>query len=138
MPYNLIELIVREMVDSAAALAQVDKAEMEFDLSLLTRRGNTVTQGATVTDANLMAITAEATAVAASVATMVPGELREKYERRLRRLTERKAQLTDRLTDFDAVMRIDNEFDRRRLGAALAETNIYLAELAAHRLTLTS
>ena len=138
MSYNLIELIVREMVDSATALAQVDKAELEFDLSLLTRRGNTVTQGATATDANLTAITAEATAVAASVATMAPGELREKYERRLRRLTERKAQLTDRMTDFDAVMRIDNEFDRRRLGAALAETNIYLAELAAHRLTLTS
>lgn len=136
MPYPLSALTAKAMVDRAIALAQAEKSELEFDLSLIERHSALVTKGASATGANLAAITAEVGAVAASVATMVPGELRDKFERRLRRLNERKAQLTDRQTDFDAVTQVDNEFDRRRLGAALVETNIYLAELEAHKITL--
>jgi len=121
------------MADRAIALALIEKIDLEFDLSLMQRHGTFVTKGATTTDANLAAITAEVAAVTASVAAMAPGDVRTKYERRLRRLTERKSQLTDRLTDFDGVMQVDNEFDRRRLGAALAETNTYLAELEVHK-----
>ncbi len=124
------------MADRAIALAQAEESELEFDLSLIERHASYVAKGASATDANLAAITAEATAVATSVQAIPAGELREKFERRLRRLNERKAQLTDRLTDFDAVAQVDTEFDRRRLGAALAETTTYLAELEAHKATL--
>ena len=138
MPYDLSALTAKAMVDRAIALARAEESELIFDLSLLVRQGTKVTVGATTTDANLDAITAEVVAVTTTVAGLAAGELRDKYERRLRRLTERKSQLTDRLTDFDGVVQVDNEFDRRRLGAALAETITYLAELAAHKATLAS
>ncbi len=136
MPYDLSALTAKAMVDRATALARAEESELTFDLSLLVRQGTRVTVGAINTDAYLDAITAEVAAVTTTVAGLAAGDVRTKYERRLRRLTERKSQLTDRLTDFDGVVQVDNEFDRRRLSAALAETTIYLAELAAHRATL--
>ncbi|WP_046243730.1 hypothetical protein [Hymenobacter terrenus] len=69
---------------------------------------------------------------------MAPGVVREKYERKLRRISERQAQLTDRATDFDGVVLTDNEFDNRRLTVALAETDTYIAEVTAHRDTLSN
>lgn len=136
MAYDLSGLTTKAMCDRA--LAHAEESDLTFDLSLVQRHGSTVTKGATTTDANLDAVTAEHTALTASVAAMDPGATRDKYERRLRRLTERKSLLTDRLTDFDGVMFTDNEFDRRRLGAALAETTTYITELEARKAELTS
>lgn len=82
------------------------------------------------------AVTAEAAALAASVQNMAAGPLRDKYERKLRRLNERKAQLTDRQTDFGAVARLDNEFDQARLNAALTETAAYVAAVQARKAAL--
>ena len=110
------------MCARAQTLAQPVQDDLEFQLSLVGRHNN------------LDAVTA----LTASVAAMTVGPTREKYERKLRRATERQAQLTDRLTDFDGVALTDNEFDRRRLTAALTETTTYLAELAARKAALPS
>lgn len=126
------------MCDRATGLATAVKDDLLFELSLYTRRGNTAEEGAETTDANLEAVTAERDALTTTVAGMSAGDTKTRYERRLRRATERVAQLTDRLTDFDGVVLTDNEFDKRRLNAALAETDAYLAELVAHRATLPS
>jgi|GEM_PF-2559941 len=138
MAYDLSKLTTKAMCDRAIALAEQERDEQLFDLALVTRHGKAATTGATTTDASLDAVTAEATALAASIGTMTAGPLRQKYERKLRRLTERQTQLTDRLTDFDGVELTDNEFDKRRLNAGLAETATYLTELAAHKDTLTA
>lgn len=136
MAYDLSQLTTRTMCDRATALADEVQSDLVFELSLYTRRGDNVNESAAATDANLEAITVEVDALTASVSTMATGATREKFERRLRRATERKSQLTDRLSDFDGVVLTDNQFDRRRLNAALAETNAYLGELAAHKSTL--
>ena len=115
MAYDLSQLTNKAMCDRATALAQPVKDDLDFQLSLIGRHNNLATSGATNTDANLDAATAEVTALTASVAAMAVGPTRGKYERKLRRATERQAQLTDRLTDFDGVALTDNEFDRRRL-----------------------
>ena len=138
MAYDLSKLINKAMCARAQALAQPVQDDLEFQLSLVGRHTNLATAGASSTDANLDAATAEVTALTASVAAMTVGPTREKYERKLRRATERRAQLTDRLTDFDGVALSDNEFDRRRLTAALTETTAYLAELAAREAALPS
>ena len=138
MAYDLSHLTTKAMCDRATALAQPVKDDLDFHLSLVGRHNAIATSGATSTDANLDAAAAEVTALTASVAAMAVGPTREKYERKLRRATERQAQLTDRLTDFDGVALTDNEFDRRRLTAALTETTTYLAELAARKAALPS
>ena len=138
MAYDLSQLTSKAMCDRATNLATVVKNDLEFQLSLLARRDSTATEGATVTDANLDAATAEVTVLTATVAGLPAGPTREKYERKLRRATERQAQLTDRRGDFDGVILTDNEFDQRRLTAALAETTTYLAELAARKAALPS
>jgi hypothetical protein len=136
MAYDLIQLTTRAMCDRATALAEEVQSDLVFELSLYTRRGANVSEGAAATDANLDAATAEVDALTASVSAMAEGLTKDKYARRLRRATERKTQLTDRLTDFDGVVLTDNQFDRRRLNASLAEANTYLGELAAHKATL--
>ena len=136
MAYNLSQLATKAMCDRATALAQPVKDDLDFQLSLVGRHNSLASAGATTTDANLDAATAEVTALTASVAAMAAGDTRDKYERKLRRATERQAQLTDRATDFDGVALTDNEFDRRRLAAALTETTTYLAELAARKAAL--
>lgn len=138
MAYDLSRLTTKAMCDRAIALALHVKDDLEFQLSLIGRQGTNATEGATKTDANLDAATAEVTALTASVAAMEPGDTREKYERKLRRATERKVQLTDRLTDFDGVVLTDNDFGKRRLTAGLTETDTYMAELEAHKDTLSS
>lgn len=138
MAYDLSRLTTKAMVDRAIGLATPVKDDLEFQLSQEGRHGKIATEGATKIDANLDAATAEVTALTASVAAMDPGSTRDKYERKLRRATERKSQLTDRLTDFDGVILTDNEFDKKRLTAALTETTAYLAELEAHKATLAS
>ncbi len=137
MAYDLSHLTTKAMCDRALALAQPVKDDLEFQLTQVGRHNALVTAGATATDANLDAATAEVTALTASVAAMAAGDTREKYERKLRRATERKNQLTDRQGDFDGVALTNNEFDKRRLTAALTETITYLAEVAAHKATLT-
>ena len=138
MAYDLSRLTTKGMCDRAVALAQPVKDDLLFQLSLIGRQGANATEGATKTDANLDAAVAEVTALTASVAAMDPGATREKYERKLRRATERQAQLTDRLSDFDGVILTDNDFDKKRLTAALTETDAYLAEVTAHKATLPS
>ena len=136
MAYDLSQLTTKAMCDRATALAQSVQDDLEFQLSQVGRHNALATAGATATDANLDAATAEVTALTASVAAMAAGDTREKYERKLRRATERKNQLTDRQGDFDGVVLTDNEFDKRRLTAGLTETTTYLTEVAAHKATL--
>ena len=119
--------------DRATALALPVKDDLEFQLTQVGRHNTLVAAGATSTTANLDAATAEVTALTASVAAMAAGDTREKYERKLRRATERQNQLTDRQGDFDGVVLTDNEFDKRRLTAALTETTTYLAELVTRK-----
>lgn len=138
MAYDLTSLSNWGMCDRAKALAEPVRDDLTFQLSLVGRHNAIATGGATATDANLDAATAEVTALTASVAAMTPGPTREKYERKLRRATERQTQLTDRATDFDGVVLTDNEFDKRRLTAGLAEATAYLAEVAARRAALSS
>jgi hypothetical protein len=138
MAYDLSRLTTQAMCDRAKALAQAVYDDLLFDRSLVTRHGAAVEAGATSTDATLSAVTTEATAIASTVATMVPGPLREKYERKLRRLTERRSQLQDRLADFDGVEQTDTTFDLRLIDLSLAETTLYLSELADYRATLPS
>ena len=138
MAYDLTALTTKAMCDRAIALAIPVRDDLAFQLSLVGRHNAIATGGATATDANLDAATAEVTALTASVAAMDAGATREKYERKLRRATERVAQLTDRASDFDGVVLTDNEFDRRRLTAGLTECTTYLAELAARKDALSS
>jgi len=138
MAYDLTSLTTKAMCDRATALAEPVRDDLTFQLSLVGRHNSIATGGATATDANLDAATAEVTALTASVAAMAPGPTRDKYERKLRRATERQAQLRDRATDFDGVVLTDNEFDRRRLTAGLAETTTYLGEVAARKAALPS
>jgi hypothetical protein len=138
MAYDLSRLTTKAMCERAMGLARPVKDDLDFQVSLIGRQGSNATEGATKIDANLDAATAEVTALTASVAVMEPGATRDKYERKLRRATERKAQLTDRATDFDGVVLTDNYFDKKRLNVTLAETDTYLAELAAHKDTLSS
>ena len=137
MAYDLCKLINKAMCARAQALAQPVQDDLEFQLSLVGRHNNLATAGASSTDANLDAATAEVTALTASVAAMAAGDTRDKYARKLRRAAERKNQLTDRQGDFDGVVLTDNEFDKRRLTAALTETTTYLAEVATHKVSLS-
>jgi capsule polysaccharide export protein KpsE/RkpR len=138
MAYDFSSLTTWDMCDRAKALADPVHDDISFQLSLLGRHNTIATSGATTTDANLDAATIEVTALTASVAGLAAGSVREKYARKLRRATEHMSQLTDRATDFDGVILINNEYAKRRLTAGLTETDTYLAELAVHRDTLTS
>ena len=136
MAFDLSRLTTWAMCDRAKALALVVQKDLEFDRTLTARHGNLAEAGADTTDANLLAVSAEHAALSATVAGMAAGPVREKYERKLRRLTERRNQLTDRLTDFDGVELTDNEFDLHLIDKALEETTAYLAAVAAQRATL--
>ena len=138
MAYNFMSLTTWAMCDRAKALADAVHEEISFDLTQVGRHSKIATTGSEKTEANLDATSIEVTALTASLANLADGPVRDKYARKLRRATERQAQLTDRAGDFDGVVLTDNEFAKRRLNAGLAETDTYLAELAAHRLTLNS
>ena len=138
MAYDLTSLTTWAMCDRAKALADAVHDDITYQLSQVGRHNKIATTASENTEANLDATSLEVTALTASLANLAPGPVREKYERKLRRATERQSQLTDRAGDFDGVVLTDNEFDKRRLTGSLAETTTYLTELAAHRATLAS
>jgi exoribonuclease R len=112
------------------------KTDLEFDRTMTARHGGTAEVNATNTDANLLAVRIEEAALTTTVATMTPSPVRAKYERKLRRLAERRSRLTDRLTDFDGVELTDNDFDLYLIDLSLTATVTYMGEVTAHKATL--
>jgi len=88
------------------------------------------------TDASLLAVISEISALQSVVDGLPEGSVKEDMERKIRRLEYRQTLLSDRSEDYDIAALLDRELDVGTIEAELAEIDTFIADLETHRATL--
>ncbi|WP_415060160.1 hypothetical protein [Flavobacterium sp.] len=134
--YSVSNLTTVADCDVLLGIAQKEKSDLNFrklsEERLVTNYSNTAVE----IDAVLQGVNAEIAAVDTVIAILPEGPTKEAEEKRKVRLEYRKFLLENRKESYGAVALLEKELDLERVNKQLAEVDVFIAEVTAHRDTL--
>ncbi|MFY7742491.1 hypothetical protein [Flavobacterium filum] len=134
--YSVSNLTTVADCDVLLGIAQKEKSDLNFkklsEERLVTNYSNTAVE----IDAILQGVNAEIAAVDTVIAILPEGPTKEAEEKRKVRLEYRKFLLENRKESYGAVALLEKELDLERVNKQLAEVDVFIAEVTAHRDTL--
>lgn len=134
--YSVSNLTTVADCDVLLGMAQKEKSDLNFkklsEERLVTNYSNTAVE----IDAILQGVNAEIAAVDTVIAILPEGPTKEAEEKRKVRLEYRKFLLENRKESYGAVALLEKELDLERVNKQLAEVDVFIAEVTAHRDTL--
>jgi hypothetical protein len=134
--YSVSNLTTVADCDVLFGMAQKEKSDLNFkklsEERLVTNYSNTAVE----IDAILQGVNAEIAAVDTVLAILPEGPTKEAEEKRKVRLEYRKFLLENRKESYGAVALLEKELDLERINKQLAEVDVFIAEVTAHRDTL--
>jgi hypothetical protein len=134
--YSVSNLTTVADCDVLLGIAQKEKSDLNFkklsEERLVTNYSNTAVE----IDAILQGVNAEIAAVDTVLAILPEGPTKEAEEKRKVRLEYRKFLLENRKESYGAVALLEKELDLERINKQLAEVDVFIAEVTAHRDTL--
>jgi len=136
MNYSINQLAT--IADCDAVLVQVQKQKDDLTYAKTTRDRQLAIYGerTVATDASLLAVISEITALQQVVDGLPEGSVKEDMERKIRRLEYRQTLLSERSEDYDLAALLDRELDVGLIDAELAEIDTFIAAVETHKATL--
>ncbi|WP_396153724.1 hypothetical protein [Flavobacterium sp.] len=134
--YSVSNLTTVADCDVLLGMAQKEKSDLNFKKLSEERLVTNYSNNAVEIDAILQGVNAEIAAVDTVLAILPEGPTKEAEEKRKVRLEYRKFLLENRKESYGAVALLEKELDLERVNKQLAEVDVFIAEVTAHRDTL--
>ncbi|MCO6175237.1 hypothetical protein NHF50_09270 [Flavobacterium sp. NRK F10] len=134
--YSVTNLTTIADCDVLLTLANKEKADLTFKKLSEERLVTNYSSTAVEIDAVLQGVIAEIAAVDTVLAVLPEGSTKEAEEKRKVRLEYKKFLLENRKESYGAVALLEKELDLERVNRQIAEVDVFIAEITAHKATL--
>ncbi len=134
--YSVTNLTTIADCDMLLTLANKEKADLTFKKLSEERLVTNYSSTAIEIDAVLQGVIAEIAAVDTVLAVLPEGSTKEAEEKRKVRLEYKKFLLENRKESYGAVALLEKELDLERVNRQIAEVDVFIAEVTAHKATL--
>ena len=122
--------------DQAIALATERKTELIFDQTVQGHTLGSQEKSAELANANLISTNAQIVGAEAAIAVTADGPLKNVLIGKLRRLNDRKENLTERMQKGGNIALLDTELDATLIASQLVEIDTYIAVINTRKSSL--
>lgn len=136
MSYSTAKLKTAAECDQAIALANARKQDLLFEQTIQGKEFTDQQKTTAQNNANLISVKAQITGTEAAIAELPEGDDKKEMQSKLRRLNDRKDNLIERIEKGGNPALLDTELDAALLAKQIAEIDVYIAEVTAHKATL--
>jgi hypothetical protein len=117
-------------------MATERKADLQFELTVNQRALNGQGKITDSINASMLSTVAEITGTEAAIAAIPDGQSKTDLQNKLRRLNDRKDNLSERLQKTGAAALLDTELETALLQAQIEQIDLFLAAVAARKAAL--
>ncbi len=136
MPYTLTALTTVQECDTLLAIANKDKKDLEFKKLSLERQRESYADNSVEINTELTAVNAELDAVNSILAILPDGTAKEEQADKKVKLEYKVFLLQNRREGYGTVALLDKEFNIARVDLELQETDSFITQIEAHKLTI--
>jgi hypothetical protein len=136
MDFSVSKLSTVAECDQASSMATERKAALQFELTVNQRALNGQGKITDSINASMLSTVAEITGTEAAIAAIPDGQSKTDLQNKLRRLNDRKDNLTERLQKTGAAALLDTELENALLQAQIDQIELFVAAIAARKAAL--